>query len=73
MQYAAQTLGMYMYSAVYHDLTYQSIISALSSPFMIGSMILVSFLCKKVGLENSSATLCPSAAPSAAVCSLCIW
>ena len=52
MQYAAQTLGMYMYSAVYHDLTYQSISSALSSPFMIGSMILVPFLCKKVGLEK---------------------
>ena len=52
MQYAAQTLGMYMYSAVYHDVTYQSIASALSSPFMIGSMILVPFLCKKVGLEK---------------------
>ena len=52
MQYAAQTLGMYMYSAVYHDVTYQSISSALSSPFMIGSMIAVPFLCKKVGLEK---------------------
>jgi len=52
MQYAAQTLGMYMYSAVYHDVTYQSISSALSSPFMIGSMILVPFLCKKMGLEK---------------------
>ena len=52
MQYAAQTLGMYMYSAVYHDVTYQSISSALSSPFMIGSMILVPFLCKKLGLEK---------------------
>ena len=52
MQYATQTLGMYMYSAVYHDVTYQSIASALSSPFMIGSMILVPFLCKKVGLEK---------------------
>ena len=71
--YCTNALGMYMYSAVYHDLTYQSISSALSSPFMIGSMILVPFLCKKVALENSSAALCSSAAPSAAVCSLCIW
>ena len=52
MQYAVQTLGMYMYSAVYHDVTYQSIASALSSPFMIGSMILVPFMCKKLGLEK---------------------
>ena len=52
MQYATQTLGMYMYSAVYHDVTYQSIASALSSPFMIGSMIAVPFLCKKIGLEK---------------------
>ena len=52
MQYAAQTLGGYMYSADYHDLTYQSIASALSSPFMIGSMILVPFICKKLGLEK---------------------
>ena len=71
--YCTNALGMYMYSAVYHDLTYQSISSALSSPFMIGSMILVPFLCKKVALENSSAALCSSAAPSAAVFSLCIW
>ena len=52
MQYAAQTLGLYMYSGVYHDVTYQSIASALSSPFMIGSMILVPFMCKKLGLEK---------------------
>ena len=52
MQYATQTLGMYMYSAVYHDVTYQSIASALSSPFMIGSMIAVPFMCKKLGLEK---------------------
>ena len=52
MQYAAQTLGMYMYSAVYHDLTYQSISSALSAPFMIGSMALVPFMCKKLGLQK---------------------
>ena len=52
MQYAAQTLGLYMYSGVYHDVTYQTISSALSSPFMIGSMILVPFMCKKLGLEK---------------------
>jgi len=52
MQYAAQTLGMYMYSGVYHDVTYQTIGSALSSPFMIGSMIAVPFICKKLGLEK---------------------
>ena len=52
MQYAAQTLGLYMYSGVYHDVTYQSISSALSSPFMIGSMVLVPFMCKKLGLEK---------------------
>ena len=52
MQYATQTLGMYMYSAVYHDVTYQSIASALSSPFMIGAMVAVPFICKKLGLEK---------------------
>ena len=52
MQYAAQTLGMYMYSAVYHDVTYQAISQILSSPFMIGSMIVVPFICKKLGLEK---------------------
>ena len=52
MQYAANTLGMYMYSAVYHDVTYQAISQILSSPFMIGSMIVVPFLCKKLGLEK---------------------
>ena len=52
MQYLVQNLSMYMYSAVYHDVTYQSIASALSSPFMIGSMIAVPFMCKKLGLEK---------------------
>ena len=41
-----------MYIAVYHDLTYQSIGSALSMPFMIGSMIAVPFMCTKLGLEK---------------------
>ena len=52
MQYASQTLGMYMYSGVYHDVTYQSISQMLSSPFMIGAMVAVPFICKKLGLEK---------------------
>ena len=52
MQYLVQNISMYMYSAVYHDVTYQSLASALSSPFMIGSMIAVPFMCKKLGLEK---------------------
>ncbi len=52
MQYAVQTLGAYMYTSVYHNLAYQSIGSALSSPFMIGAMVLVPFICKKLGLEK---------------------
>ena len=52
MQYLVQNISMYMYSAVYHDVTYQTIGSALSSPFMIGSMIAVPFMCKKLGLEK---------------------
>ena len=52
MQYAVQTLGAYMYTSVYHDLTYQAIGSALSAPFMIGAMVFVPFICKKLGLEK---------------------
>ena len=52
MQYLASNLCLYMYSAVYHDVTYQTIASALSSPFMLGSMIAVPFMCKKLGLEK---------------------
>ena len=52
MQYTTSTLGMYMYSGVYHDVTYQSLASALSSPFMIGAMVAVPFMCKKFGLEK---------------------
>ena len=52
MQYAASTLGLYMYSAVYHDLTYQTIGTVLSSPFMVGAMVGVPFMCKKLGLEK---------------------
>ena len=43
---------MYMYSAVYNDVTYKTIASVLSAPFMIGSMALVPFICKKLGLEK---------------------
>ena len=52
MQYLVSNISLYMYSDVYHDVTYQSIASALSAPFMIGSMIAVPFLCKKLGLEK---------------------
>ena len=52
MQYATQTLGLYMYSAVYHDLTYQTLGTILSSPFMVAAMVGVPFLCKKYGLEK---------------------
>ena len=52
MQYMAENISMYMYSAVYHDVTYKTLASALSAPFMIGSMIFVPFICKKLGLEK---------------------
>ena len=52
MQYLAENISMYMYSAVYNDVTYKTLASALSAPFMMGSMILVPFMCKKLGLEK---------------------
>ena len=52
MQYGAITLGMYMFSAVYHDVAYQSISSILSAPFMVGAMVAIPFLCKKYDLEK---------------------
>ena len=52
MQYLAENISMYMYSAVYNDVTYKTIASVLSAPFMIGSMALVPFICKKLGLEK---------------------
>ena len=52
MQYLAENISMYMYSAVYHDVTYKALASALSAPFMIGAMVVVPFLCKKFGLEK---------------------
>ena len=52
MQYLTENLSMYMYSAVYQDVTYKTIASMLSAPFMVGSMALVPFICKKLGLEK---------------------
>ncbi len=52
MQYLAENISMYMYSAVYNDVTYKTIASVLSAPFMMGSMIVVPFMCKKLGLEK---------------------
>ena len=52
MQYLAENISMYMYSAVYNDVTYKTLASALSAPFMMGSMIVVPFMCKKLGLEK---------------------
>ena len=52
MQYVSQTLSIYMYSSVYHNAAYQTIGTALSSPIMAGSMLVVPFMCKKLGLEK---------------------
>lgn len=52
MQYLAENISMYMYSAVYNDVTYKTLASALAAPFMMGSMIAVPFMCKKLGLEK---------------------
>ena len=52
MQYLAENISMYMYSAVYNDVTYKTLASALSAPFMMGSMIAVPLMCKKLGLEK---------------------
>ena len=52
MQYLTENISMYMYSAVYNDVTYKTLASLLSSPFMVGSMIFIPFMCKKLGLEK---------------------
>ena len=52
MQYLAENISMYMYSAVYHDVTYKTLATALSAPFMLGAMVAVPFMCKKLGLEK---------------------
>ncbi len=52
MQYLVDNISMYMYSAVYHDVTYKTVASALSAPFMTGAIVAVPFMCKKLGLEK---------------------
>ena len=52
MQYLAENISMYMYEAVYDDVTYKTIASVLSAPFMVASMAAVPFMCKKFGLEK---------------------
>lgn len=52
MQYLTENISMYMYSAVYHDVTYKAIASTLSMPFMGCAMMAVPFLCKKFDLEK---------------------
>lgn len=52
MQYLTENISMYMYSAVYNDVTYKAVASVLSAPFMAGAMIAVPFMAKKLGLER---------------------
>ena len=52
MQHLTENISMYMYSAVYNDVTYKTIASVLSAPFMVLAMVGVPFLCKKLGLEK---------------------
>ena len=52
MQYLTENISMYMYSAVYDAVEYKTIASAMSAPFMVGAMIAVPFMCKKLGLEK---------------------
>ena len=52
MQYLAENLSMYMYSGVYHDVTYKTLATTLSFPFMGVAMLAVPFMCKKLGLEK---------------------
>ena len=52
MQYLTENISMYMYSAIYNDVTYKTLASALSAPFMVASMAAVPFICKKLGLEK---------------------
>ena len=52
MQYLTENISMYMYSAVYHDVTYKTLAQALTAPFMAGSMVVIPLMCKKLGLEK---------------------
>ena len=52
MQYLTENISMYMYEAVYDDVTYKTIATVLSAPFMAATMIGAPFICKKLGLEK---------------------
>ena len=52
MQYLTENISMYMYSAVYDAVEYKTIASMMSAPFMVGAMVAVPFMCKKLGLEK---------------------
>lgn len=52
MQYLTQTIGIYLYDAVYDDITYQALGTMLASPLMGVTMIAVPFICKKFGLDK---------------------
>ena len=52
MQYLTENMSMYMYDAVYNDVTYKTIASLLSAPFMGLSIAIVPFMCKKLGLQR---------------------
>ena len=52
MQYLTENISMYMYSAVYNNVTYKTLASMISMPFMGVAMAAVPFLCKKFDLEK---------------------
>ena len=52
MQYLTENISMYMFGGVYGDVTYKSVASVLSFPFMGIAMGAVPFLCKKFELEK---------------------
>ena len=52
MQYGTSALSMYMYSAVYDNLDYQTLSSVISATFMVAPMVAVPFLCKKYDLQK---------------------
>ena len=52
MQYLTENVSMYMYSAVYNSVTYKTLASMISMPFMGVAMAAVPFLCKKFDLEK---------------------
>ena len=52
MQYMTENMSLYMYSALYNDVSIKTFASIFSAPFMAAAMICVPFLCKKMGLER---------------------